>query len=362
MNPPLNHKTILVFPFDLMAHYLRCIVLAKEYADYDVLFQSSSTYNKYVKSAGFGVFESQHFDAKKVLQMAKEFTFDWLNEKDLYQVLTGQIEAINTFKPEFVIGDTAPALKMACEITGTRYVSLMNGYMSKYYALARPLPEKHFLTDFLNRLPKKLRGLLLRTGSELAFYYIHTPFKKIRKQFDLRKQRTYLDELEGDENLICDRPGLFPQKNLPDNYRIIGPLLYSGSAGEQKNLTKLDRDKKTICICMGSTGNWAELKFLSNDFFSKFNIITAGDTNRSITGRHVIKKAFLNLDAVLPRCDYFICHGGNGTVYKALAYNIPLFCLPAYFEQEWNAKRIEELGLGKNIGGNAEEMLYSLIT
>jgi UDP:flavonoid glycosyltransferase YjiC (YdhE family) len=359
MNPQLNRKTILVFPFDLMAHYLRCIVLAKEYPDYNVLFQSSSTYNKYVKSAGFEIFESPHFDAKKVLENAKRFKFDWLNEKDLYQVLTGQIEAMNTFKPEFVIGDTAPTLKMACEITQTKYVSLMNGYMSKYYALARPLPEKHFLTNLLKRLPKKLRVKLLRIGGDRAFRYIHTPFKKIRKQLHLQPQKTYLDELEGDENFICDRPELFPQKILPAHYRIVGPLQYTNSAGEGDVLSKLDRDKKTICICMGSTGNWGELAFLSDDFFSKFNIITAGDTKQVITGKHVIHKAFLNLDAVLPVCDYFICHGGNGTIYKALAHNVPLFCLPAHFEQEWNVKRIEELGLGENISDNAKEVLHA---
>jgi UDP:flavonoid glycosyltransferase YjiC (YdhE family) len=200
----------------------------------------------------------------------------------------------------------------------------------------------------------------LKTGGKRAFCHIHIPFKKIRKQLNLKTQRTYLDELEGDENLICDRPGLFPQKKLPDNYRIIGPLLYTNSTGEEEVLSKLDRDKKTICVCMGSTGNWAELEFLSDDFFSKFNIMTAGDTNRVITGKRVIKKAFLNLDAVLPACDYFICHGGNGTIYKALAHKIPLFCLPAHFEQEWNAKRIEELGFGKNINNNAKEVLYSL--
>jgi UDP:flavonoid glycosyltransferase YjiC (YdhE family) len=360
MNPPLNNKTILVFPFDLMAHYLRCIVLAKGYIDYTVLFQSSLTYNKYVKSAGFEIFDAQHLDAGKVMKNAERFKFDWLNKKDLYQVLTDQIEAINTFNPEFVIGDTAPTLKMACEITETKYISLMNGYMSKYYALARPLPKKDFLKNILNQLPQKLSEVLLKTGGKLAFHYIHTPFNKIRKQLNLKTQSTYLDELEGDENFICDQPELFPQKNLPDNYRIIGPLLYTNSAGEEDILSKLDRDKKTVCVCMGSTGNWKELEFLSDAFFSKFNIITAGDTKGVITGRHVINKTFLNLDTVLPMCDYFICHGGNGTIYKALAHNVALFCLPAHFEQEWNAKRIEELGLGENISGKAKEMLYSL--
>ncbi|HEX6982547.1 MAG TPA: nucleotide disphospho-sugar-binding domain-containing protein [Balneolaceae bacterium] len=360
MEVQLNSKTILVFPFNAMGHYLRCITLAKNYPDYNILFPSSSKYNKFVQSAGFETFESQHFDVNKVMDDAKSFNFDWLNEKDLYQVLTAQIEAINKFKPEFVIGDTAPTLKMACEVTNTKYVSVLNGYMSKYYTLPRPLPNDHSLNKLLNRLPKKYRIVLLRKGQDIAFYFIHTPFKKIRNRLNLKPQRTYLDELEGDKNFICDQQELFPQKKLPENYRIIGPLSYTNSASEEEVLSRLDPTKKTICVCMGSTGNWSKLEFLSDKFFSKFNIITTGDTKRVVKGNHIIPRAFLNLDVVLPKCDYFICHGGNGTIYNSLKHHTPLYCLPAHFEQEWNAERIEELGLGENINNKAKEVLYSL--
>ena len=51
--------------------------------------------------------------------------------------------------------------------------------------------------------------------------------------------------------------------------------------------------------------------------------------------------------AVLNHVDLMICHGGNGTIYQALAQGVPILGLTSIFEQEWNMNRVEELGLGE---------------
>ncbi|TAM54365.1 MAG: hypothetical protein EPN57_07060 [Paraburkholderia sp.] len=54
----------------------------------------------------------------------------------------------------------------------------------------------------------------------------------------------------------------------------------------------------------------------------------------------------VDLDALLPDIDVVICHGGVGTINRALSHGIPLFLLPMFREQELNANRICALGLG----------------
>ncbi|KPD14802.1 hypothetical protein ADM96_37290 [Burkholderia sp. ST111] len=54
----------------------------------------------------------------------------------------------------------------------------------------------------------------------------------------------------------------------------------------------------------------------------------------------------VDLDMLLPHIDVVICHGGVGTINRALSHGIPLVLLPMFREQQMNAERIRELGLG----------------
>lgn len=350
-------RIILVFPFDLMSHYLRCIKLCENYREYRVIFLYSKKYSKYLIENGFEYFEGEHFNADRVINESKMFKFQWLNEKDIATVVQSQIDSIKKYKPEFVIGDSAPTLKMVCELTNTRYVSLMNGYMSKHYALNRSLPRKFIITKFVKLLPQKFQTVLTRFGENVMFYYIHKPFKITRRKLGLSYVKNYLDELEGDHNLICDSEYMFPQKKMPETYQIIGPLLYDNSEAKTDLIQLINNGKMNICVSFGSTGDWQPLSFLSDPTYSKFNIITTGDSEGIIKGEHVISKDFVNLDRLLPFCKLLICHGGNGTIYQGIKHQVQILCLPVHFEQYWNADRIESFGFGQNISQNPKKSI-----
>jgi UDP:flavonoid glycosyltransferase YjiC (YdhE family) len=51
-------------------------------------------------------------------------------------------------------------------------------------------------------------------------------------------------------------------------------------------------------------------------------------------------------DAVLPGADLLVTHGGHGTVMAGLRYGVPMLCLPPVADQPFNARKVEELGLG----------------
>jgi len=345
----MQRKKLLIFPFNLLSHYLRCISLAKSYPEYDVWFASSAEYDSFVKRAGFNTFNVESFDPVKVMACSRVFDFKWLNEQDIFRVYRSQVNAIRELNPELVLGDTSPTLKMASEHTHVKYVALMNGYMTKYYSRVRKVSRTHYSYQYVSRLPNRVGDFITSFAEQKAFKAIHQPFRVLRKKLNLKKISSYLDELEGDENLICDDPDLFPQKNMPTNYRFIGSLFYVSNDREKVLLSALDHAKPTICVSMGSSGDWDKFSFLSADRYNFLNIIVAGDLRRTIKGDHIYYKEFVNLDEVLPYCRLLVCHGGNGTICLGIKHKVPMLCLTSHFEQEWNVQMLEEKGFGELI-------------
>lgn len=46
------------------------------------------------------------------------------------------------------------------------------------------------------------------------------------------------------------------------------------------------------------------------------------------------------------RADVVVCHAGNGTTYQALQAGKPIIAWPSVADQQWNARRQAELGVG----------------
>ena len=110
---------LLFFPFGQLAHYLRCLTLAKKLAPYfEIRVAYSQRYASFIEAAGFKTFHCNGLDADAVLACVKTFDFSWLQKESLEGTLTQQIAAIEQWKPALVLGDTVPTLKMAAEAAG----------------------------------------------------------------------------------------------------------------------------------------------------------------------------------------------------------------------------------------------------
>jgi UDP:flavonoid glycosyltransferase YjiC (YdhE family) len=345
-----NKALLLVFPYNVMAHYLRCLQLAKHLSPYfHIKFLYSARYHSFVVQEGFETFECATLDADKVQASVGSFDFSWLNERDLEHIYKEQLKTIERLNASAVLGDMSPTLKMAAEKTGVRYFSLINGYMSRYYAYRRRMPRNHPLYKLFNLLPTSLFQYFTNIGEQMFFHDMHRPFSKIRKREKLSPKHSYMQELEGDVNLICDLPHLFPQNNLPLNYFFIPPLYYHLKGEDDEIIDNLDRAKKTLFVSMGSTGSWQGVAFLNGAAYHKYNIVTAGDNEKVLTGKHVFSYPFINSSKLFSMTDVVICHGGNGTAYQALSCGIPVLCKTAHLEQDYNVDGLERLGVGKSL-------------
>jgi len=52
---------------------------------------------------------------------------------------------------------------------------------------------------------------------------------------------------------------------------------------------------------------------------------------------------------VLKKADVFVTHGGMNSVNEGLSFGVPMVVIPFMSDQPTNARRIEELGLGKRL-------------
>ncbi len=58
-------------------------------------------------------------------------------------------------------------------------------------------------------------------------------------------------------------------------------------------------------------------------------------------------RPYVPAEAVLPHCDWTLCHGGQNTIVQSLLHGVPLLVFPgAIFERRFNAERIEKAGAG----------------
>jgi uncharacterized protein (TIGR00661 family) len=346
----MGSKRILVFPMNLAAHFLRSLELCKRFkGENEIIFADSIKYGKFIEEAGYDTFRVENFFADEVTQAVNKFNFRWMNQVNLERVLSSQVDVIKEYRPDLVLSDAAFTLKMAAEITNTPYHSLLNAYMSKYYALTRNVSRNHPGYKYSTKLPPNLFDQISRRIERFTLTNIHTPYRKIRRLNGLNVTEFLLDEIEGDHNYLCDIPRVFPIKNHPSNYEYVGPLYYSNNAIEYEVNSFLDDHHPSLLVSMGSSGKWDNIEILSNSIFDNYKIIVSGQASKRLRGSNILCRPFINHCAVLPKIDLTICHGGNGTIYQSLGSGVPILCLPSNFEQEWNSNRLEALHFGKII-------------
>lgn len=57
---------------------------------------------------------------------------------------------------------------------------------------------------------------------------------------------------------------------------------------------------------------------------------------------------YISAEALLPHCDWTICHGGQNTIIQSLIYGVPLLVFPGpIFERRFNARKVQEAGAGR---------------
>ncbi|PLX06739.1 MAG: hypothetical protein C0596_13600 [Marinilabiliales bacterium] len=340
---------ILVIPYNLLAHYLRCIALVNKIElPADITFLKSGKYDNFVEQNNYKLTNEALNSYSTAIDKSESFDFTWINNESVSDTVNSLINIIKSENPDYIIGDTFLGLRVAAEYCRIPLISILNAYLTHFYKGHRPVPHNHRANLFKAGVPKLAWHRILKSVEKQTLRNVHKPFRQIRKELHLNEYKDLFDEFAGAYNLLCDDPYIFPSVNLPAKTDYCGPLLYQYNSSNPKLLEFLEnrRNKKNILITMGSTGKTSSVGDLKNEFWSDYNIILTG-APKDEQKDNIYYTNFINYDEVANHLDLIICHGGNGTVYQAINYNVSVIAIPRIFDQEWNAYRFKELSICK---------------
>ncbi|MDB6080029.1 MAG: glycosyl transferase, partial [Akkermansiaceae bacterium] len=145
-------------------------------------------------------------------------------------------------------------------------------------------------------------------------------------------------------------------KSYPEHFIFAGPLLYTppqpSSGGPE-----FTPGRRHILITLGShqahhKDSLADtMRFIARNHPEWVFHFTDGDiaSNRSSHDENFHRHSFIHYDALLPRYDLVIHHGGMGVLLHCLSHGIPAIVLPMDFDQFDYAARLADKGLAYRV-------------
>ena len=184
---------------------------------------------------------------------------------------------------------------------------------------------------------------------------LRVSYNQVRDKYTMAPVKSLIDMFPGSLNLLCDVPEYAPTKDLPKNFHYVGPITWNSNLEAPAWLDRLDQNQPVIYLTMGSTGLpqafQVGIEALKESEYQV--IITLGSMVKIEDFGPVPDNIFLaqfGPGEVFSRiADVVICHAGNGTAYQVLGAGKPIVALPFSVDQQWQAKRQAELGLGVTV-------------
>lgn len=241
--------------------------------------------------------------------------------KFLLRVVEAEQKAADQFKPDFLFTDLDPGAFLLAKLTG---LPIASAYQS---------PMKHGINTFAwKRMNVAVNQVLRAKGFaeqrvEELFFGKHC-----------LKIIPSIPELE-DEDV-----------NRPD-VRFVGQLLAAIHPKEAREFIA-EAGKRYIFVYMG-TGSVSVDRV--RDALSRG--LPEDGPLRAIVGAQSVTEVerlgavelrpYVSAQALLPFCDWTLCHGGQNTIIESLIHGVPLIVFPGpIFERRYNAQQIHRLGAG----------------
>lgn len=140
---------------------------------------------------------------------------------------------------------------------------------------------------------------------------------------------------------------------VPANLRYVGAQIPPGH--EPRSSAAIASDLPSVLVSLGTSyqaqeGLLRRVVSALGDLPVRAVVTTGGAvTYEANPPDNVEVRAWLTHSEVLPQVDLVVTHAGLGTIINALAFGVPLVCLPMGRDQHANADRVDALGCGVSI-------------
>jgi UDP:flavonoid glycosyltransferase YjiC (YdhE family) len=251
--------------------------------------------------------------------------------------------------PDAVVADIltlAPAL--AAEVAGVPVATLIPHVHPAgapgfpVYSLGARLPRTPVGRMFWRGLERPLRSGLRQGRDEL---------NETRNRLGLAPVDHFHGGISRDLCIVATFPQLEYPRDWPPHTHVVGPLMWEQPADE----VELPPGEEPLVLVAPSTSQDREHRLLraALDGLADLPVrVLATWNRRPPTGAPLPVPAnarvvdWVRYSTTMPRCDVVVCHGGHGTVVRALASGCTVVACPAEGDMNENAARIDWAGVG----------------
>ncbi len=249
----------------------------------------------------------------------------------LDKIFEGYIEAIETEKPDIIVGDASIAASNAAYVTGIPAAGIQNSYAGQFVSWPSITYPAIYLWDKLHLEP---------------FFR-----RKVYRKHNVKP----LDSVKLLKAIPMISPDLEGLYDYPDdwNWQMVGPILSEPPTDMPDWFDELDDGKTNIYFSLGTTGMLDPLLRRVYDDFAKlpyrFVVTTGGqatDETIAMAPENFRVTDYAPGRAILKRCEAIIFHGGNSTMYQALEAGVPMIALWNQLEQKLTGAMLAKRGFG----------------
>jgi len=148
--------------------------------------------------------------------------------------------------------------------------------------------------------------------------------------------------------LVATFPQLEYPRLWPPNTHVVGPLMWEPPAAD----VELPRGEDPLVLIAPSTSQDPGQTLLRGalEGLARLPVRVLASANRQIPPVAVPPNArlveWLSYARAMPACDLVVCHGGHGTMARALASGCAVVIVPSAGDMNENAARVEWAGVG----------------
>ena len=343
-------KVLALVNAHALAHVSRALEVARALRrrGHDVHFAGHGTYLAVAGAAGFPTHELPYVTIEQVRIATRSRRLWTLFPEPLVQAcIDAELALYRRLKPDVVLLDNRCTARTSSEHAGIRSVAILNVHMSA---------QRRIPFSGTGWWPAGAAGPLVRAAGRVVNAMEDWAYDRlVMGALNITRRRLGLSRLlaheheQGDLSLLADVPAFSPVRELAPGMGYIGPLTWHNDLPPPACLPRLRPDRPVVYLALGSDSLADVLGPLQRFHAAGLQWVVSrgGNGPAGPWPEGVFVEDFVNAEALLPRCSAVVCHGGNGTLYQALAHALPIVALPTHAEQANGARRVEALGLGR---------------
>jgi UDP:flavonoid glycosyltransferase YjiC (YdhE family) len=336
-------RILFVAEATTLAHVTRPIVLANalDKQRFKIIFACGQRYRSFIESSGHESIDIPTISPEIFLErLAKGkplYTYDKLKE-----YVNAELKLLSATSPDLVVGDFRLSLGISTDILKLPYIALSNAHWSPYSTQPFPIPEHPILKLIGVKISKHIFPSLLSA----IFWYHSRPFNNLRKSFGLSPVGSLKHVYSyGKWTLYLDVPSIAPTRDIPDNHRYIGPVIWSPDVKLPEWWNEIPDNMPIIYVTMGSSGDISLLekilKALEDTPFVGL-VATAGRIKIKPASKNIYIADYLPGIEIIKKASLVIFNGGSATAYQALSLGVPVLGFPSNADQFFTMESVQQ--------------------